>query len=251
MLAARLLCTSLSPGGLPGLKLTSTHHTGALPGLPSAGRSGLTHPPSRALPLPRHLSLAIGAPPWPGLDLDSGLELTRHRHVSVPVRPPEGGRRSPAPSTAGKQVLRKDARRALGPGCPSSAHLCCHSLGLEHPPLPVTHLSKAQRHAPSAPEGAPPQNPPPGSMAHGSHRAPWHLQGSLPGGCHPAAPLLFLNPCPSALTSPHPSAGSCPEQPLGDGPPSPSSRPPHGVCWVASHPADEGGGQIALDQAWV
>lgn len=90
MLAARLLCTSLSPGGLPGLKLTSTHHTGALPGLPSAGRSGLTHPPSRALPLPRHLSLAIGAPPWPGLDLDSGLELTRHRHVSVPVRPLKG-----------------------------------------------------------------------------------------------------------------------------------------------------------------
>lgn len=117
-------------------------------------------------------------PPWPGLDLDSGLELTRHRRVSVPVRPPEWGRRSPPPSTAAEQVL--------GPGCPSSTHLCCHSLGLEHPPLPVTHLSKAQRHAPSAPEGAP-RNPARGSMAHGSHRAPWDLRGSVPGGVSPCS----------------------------------------------------------------
>ena len=85
------------------------------------------------------------------------------------------------------------------------------------------------------------------------HGAPWQLQGPCPGEASPAAAPLappVPRPLPIGTHEPPPFARCCPAESLGDGPPSPSSRPPHGACWVASHPTDEGGGQVAPDHAW-
>lgn len=227
MLLEHLLCTSLSPGARWG---SSSHppHGGPLraPLCPPLRADQASVPGLAAAQTPEP---GNRGPPWPGLDLDSGLELTRHSLVSIPVRAGEWGRRSPPPSTAGEHVLQKDAHRALSPGCPGGTRLCCRSLGLEHLPPPVTHLSRweARRHAPSAPGRGAPRNPPQG---------PWPTAATGPlgssGGCvlgkrHlqlPLRPLLFLGPCPSALTSRHPSPGAVLLGPWVMGP-SPSFTP--------------------------
>lgn len=165
MLVEHLLCTSLSPGARWG---SSSHapHRGPLraPLCPPhrADRSSVPGLAAAQTPEPGNRG-----PLWPGLDLDSGLELTRHSLVSIPVRAREWGRWSPPPSTAGEQVLWKDAHRALSPGCPGGTRLCCRSPGLEHLPPPVSHLSRweAWRHAPSAPGRGAPRNPPRGPLA--------------------------------------------------------------------------------------
>lgn len=114
------------------------------------------------------------------------------------------------------------------------------------------------RHSATPPQhwggGAPPRSPPQGPWPTAATGPLGSSGGHVLGKRHlqlPLRPLLFFSPCPSALTSRHPSARSCPDQSLGDGPPSPSSHPPHGACWVASHPVDEGGGRVAPDHAWV
>ena len=168
-------------------------------------------------------------PPWPGLDLDSGLELTRHSLVSIPVRAREWGRWSPPPSTAGEQVLWKDAHRALSPGCPGGTRLCCRSPGLEHLPPPVSHLSRweAWRHAPSAPGRGAPWNPPQGPWPTAA-TGPLSSRGRVLGKRHlqlPLQPLLFLGPCPSALTSRRPSPGAVLLSPWVTGPPHPPRVP--------------------------
>ena len=97
---------------------------------------------------------------------------------------------------------------------------------------------------------------PTGSLAHGSHGAPWQLRGLCPGEASPAAapPAPPVpRPLPIGAHEPPPFARCCPARSLGDGPLTllHSSRPPHGACLVASHPADEGGGQVAPDHACV